>query len=62
MRLIDVGTEVTVAGLTVHPGDLLHSDEHGVPQIPAEALRGIARKRRVDPRGRPEHRPMVAVG
>jgi regulator of RNase E activity RraA len=30
MRLIDVGTDVTVAGLTVHPGDVLHGDEHGV--------------------------------
>lgn len=44
MRLIDVGTEVTVAGLTVRPGDLLHADEHGVLQIPAEALPGIIEK------------------
>ena len=41
MRLTAVGTEVTVAGLTVRPGDLLHADEHGVLQIPAEALPGI---------------------
>ena len=41
MRLTDVGTQVTVAGLTVRPGDLLHGDEHGVLQIPAEALPGI---------------------
>ncbi len=41
MRLIDVGTDVTVAGLTVQPGDLLHGDEHGVLQIPAEAVPGI---------------------
>ncbi|HEY0616767.1 MAG TPA: RraA family protein [Kribbella sp.] len=38
MRLIEVGTEVTVAGMTVRPGDLLHGDEHGVLQIPAEAV------------------------
>jgi regulator of RNase E activity RraA len=44
MRLIDVGTEVTVAGLTVHPGDLLHGDEHGILQIPAEALPAIIEK------------------
>jgi regulator of RNase E activity RraA len=44
MRLIDVGTEVTVAGLTVHPGDLLHGDEHGILQIPAEALPAIIGK------------------
>jgi len=41
MRLTDVGTEVTVAGLTVRPGDLLHADEHGILQIPAESLPGI---------------------
>jgi 4-hydroxy-4-methyl-2-oxoglutarate aldolase len=41
MRLIDVGAEVTVAGLSVRPGDLLHADEHGVLQIPAEALPGL---------------------
>jgi regulator of RNase E activity RraA len=47
MRLTGVGTEVTVAGLTVHPGDLLHADEHGVLQIPAEALPGIIEKAEV---------------
>jgi regulator of RNase E activity RraA len=41
MRLTDIGTEVNVAGLTVRPGDLLHADEHGVLQIPAEALPDI---------------------
>lgn len=44
MRLIDVGTDVTVAGLTIHPGDVLHGDEHGVLQIPAEALPGLIEK------------------
>jgi 4-hydroxy-4-methyl-2-oxoglutarate aldolase len=44
MRLTDVGTEVTVAGLTIRPGDLLHADEHGVLQIPAEALPDIIEK------------------
>ncbi len=41
MRLVDIGTEVTVAGLTVRHGDLLHGDEHGVLHIPAEALTAI---------------------
>lgn len=41
LRLLDVGTEVTVAGMTVWPGDLLHGDEHGVLHIPAEAVPGI---------------------
>ena len=44
MRLIEVGADVTVAGLTVHPGDILHGDQHGVLQIPAEALPGIIEK------------------
>jgi regulator of RNase E activity RraA len=41
MRLIEVGTEVSVAGLTVQPGDILHGDEHGVLQVPSEALPAI---------------------
>src|SRR5260370_31131207 len=44
MRLIDVGTCVNVAGLTVRHGDILHGDEHRVLQIPAEALPGIIGK------------------
>jgi 4-hydroxy-4-methyl-2-oxoglutarate aldolase len=44
MRLIDVGTSVNVAGLTVRPGNILHGDEHGVLQIPAEALPSIIGK------------------
>ncbi|KAA2265388.1 RraA family protein [Solihabitans fulvus] len=44
MRLIDVGTEVTVAGMTVRPGDLLHGDEHGVLHIPADAVPGVLEK------------------
>jgi len=41
MRLVEVGSIVTVAGMTVRPGDVLHGDEHGILQIPAEALPGI---------------------
>jgi 4-hydroxy-4-methyl-2-oxoglutarate aldolase len=44
MRLTEVGTTVTVAGMTVEPGDILHGDEHGVLSIPAEALPGIIAK------------------
>jgi len=44
MRLVDVGTQVSVAGLTVQPGDLLHADEHGVLQIPADAVPDIVEK------------------
>ena len=41
MRLVDVNSEVTVAGMTVRPGDLLHGDEHGVLHIPDDALPAI---------------------
>jgi regulator of RNase E activity RraA len=44
MRLTEVGATVTVAGMTVEPGDILHGDEHGVLRIPSEALPGIIAK------------------
>jgi 4-hydroxy-4-methyl-2-oxoglutarate aldolase len=44
MRLTGVGEPVTVAGMRVEPGDVLHGDEHGVLQIPAEALPGMFEK------------------
>jgi regulator of RNase E activity RraA len=34
VHLVDFGAPVEVGGLTVHPGDLLHADEHGVLLIP----------------------------
>ena len=36
VRVIDTGGEVTVGGLRVKPGDLIHADQHGVLQIPIE--------------------------
>lgn len=44
MRLVEVGQPVTIGGLTINPGDVLHGDEHGVLQLPAEALPEIASK------------------
>jgi regulator of RNase E activity RraA len=44
MRLTAVGIPVTVAGMTVHPGDVLHGDEHGIIDLPAAALNGLAAK------------------
>jgi len=41
MRLTEVGAPVTVAGLRVEPGDIVHGDEHGVLSIPPEALPAI---------------------
>lgn len=36
VHIVEVGTPVTVGGLTVTPGDLLHGDKHGVVSIPRE--------------------------
>lgn len=41
MRLIDIGNPVTVGGLTVQSGDILHGDEHGILEIPPAALPSI---------------------
>jgi regulator of RNase E activity RraA len=38
---VEYGSPVTVAGLTVHPGDLLVGDQHGVVQVPTEVVRYI---------------------
>lgn len=34
VHILEIGAPVTVGGLTVQPGDLLHADQHGVIQIP----------------------------
>jgi len=36
VHVVSAGDPVTVGGLTVHPGDLVHADQHGVLLIPAE--------------------------
>ncbi len=46
VHVVDVGVPVTVSGLTVRPGDLLHADRHGVVQIPLEVAREIPRAAR----------------
>ncbi|MFO1207946.1 MAG: RraA family protein [Amaricoccus sp.] len=37
-----IGTPVTVFGLAVAPGDLVHADRHGAAVIPPEVLPGLA--------------------
>ncbi len=37
-HIVDVGCQVTVGGLRVEPGDLLHADRHGVVQVPFEIV------------------------
>ena len=34
VHIVEVGQPVTVGGLTVNPGDLLHADQHGAMHIP----------------------------
>lgn len=36
VHLVEIGIPVTVGGLTVNMGDLLHGDKHGVTSIPLE--------------------------
>lgn len=42
VHLEEVGTPVSVGGLTVSPGDLLHADKHGVVSIPNDIAREVA--------------------
>lgn len=41
VHLVDIGSPVTVGGLTVNPGDLMHGDKHGVTSIPFEIAEQI---------------------
>jgi 4-hydroxy-4-methyl-2-oxoglutarate aldolase len=41
MRLVDVSTPVTVAGMSIRPGDIIHGDEHGVLEIPGDAIDSV---------------------
>ena len=59
-HLREIATPVTVFGLTVAPGDLVHADRHGAVVIPPDVLPGLAdgiaeapRHREPDPRARP---------
>lgn len=42
VHLAEVGGPVTVGGLTVQPGALLHADQHGVIEIPHEIAADVA--------------------
>jgi len=37
VHLVDFGTPVTIGGLTVNSGDIMHGDKHGVMVVPARA-------------------------
>jgi 4-hydroxy-4-methyl-2-oxoglutarate aldolase len=40
-HIFDVGASITVGGMEVHPGDLLHGDRHGVLSVPAKTAVAI---------------------
>ncbi len=40
-HIFDVGATITVDGMEVHPGDLLHGDQHGVLSIPPEIAAAV---------------------
>jgi 4-hydroxy-4-methyl-2-oxoglutarate aldolase len=41
VHMVDFGTPVTIGGLEINPGDLIHADRHGVQVIPPEIARDI---------------------
>jgi len=42
-HIFDFGSVVTVGGMEVHPGDLLHGDAHGMLTVPVELAASIPR-------------------
>lgn len=54
VRLEDFGNPVTIGGVVIHPGDLLHADKHGVCIIPRQIAPRLAEAcRRVEEMERP---------
>jgi len=41
VHLVDVGRPVTIGGLTIKTGDIIHGDAHGVTRVPIEVAREI---------------------
>jgi regulator of RNase E activity RraA len=41
VHMVDFGTPVTIGGLEIRSGDLIHADRHGVQVIPPEIARAI---------------------
>jgi regulator of RNase E activity RraA len=38
VHVLDIGTPVTVSGLTIAPGDLVHADRHGAVVVPPDVI------------------------
>jgi len=45
--IIEVGIPVTIAGLAINPGDLLHGDESGLLNVPNDCVESILEKAEV---------------
>ena len=43
VHVVEFGTDVSVAGMEVKSGDLIHADRHGAVVVPKEILRDIAK-------------------
>jgi len=41
VHIVEYGIQVTVHGMTVNPGDLIHADRHGAAVIPLEVARDV---------------------
>ncbi|MEX2247844.1 MAG: RraA family protein [Dehalococcoidia bacterium] len=41
VHVVEVGAPVTVGGLVVRPGDIIHGDQHGVISVPASIAGGL---------------------
>ena len=42
VRLVEFDTPVSIGGVEIHPGDLIHADKHGVCLIPHEVAHRLA--------------------
>ena len=41
LALIEINVPVSVAGMDVNPGEIIHMDEHGAVKFPADKLKDV---------------------
>jgi 4-hydroxy-4-methyl-2-oxoglutarate aldolase len=41
-HIFEIGSRISVGGMEVRPGDLLHGDRHGVLTVPAEIASSVS--------------------